>query len=327
MPDQTIQNTEKEDIVITRILDAPVELVWKAWTEPERVTHWWGPKYYTSPSCKIDLREGGRYIFCMRAPQEQGGGDSYTSGVYLKIVPMEHLEFTQGLSDENGNRIDPSQLGMPPDFPKEIRTVVTFKPIRADMTELTVTEYGWTPGQMYVYSLAGMQQSIDKLAESLEKGTHTRKITPFLWFNDQAEEAMNFYVSIFKNSKVLNITRFGDEVPGPNGKVRTGTFVLDGQELMALNGGPEFKFNEAVSLYVNCETQDEVDYLWEKLSEGGEKGDCGWIKDKYGLSWQIVPTVLGEMLSDPDSVRAKRVTEAMLKMKKLDIAGLKQAYG
>ena len=154
-----------------------------------------------------------------------------------------------------------------------------------------------------------------------------QKITPFLWFDDQAEEAMHFYVSIFKNSKILNITRFGDEVPGPKGKVMTATFVLDGQELMALNGGPEFKFNEAVSLYVNCETQEEVDYLWEMLSEGGEKGECGWLKDQYGLSWQIVPTVLGEMLSDPDPVRAKRVTEAMLKMKKLDIPSLKQAYG
>jgi predicted 3-demethylubiquinone-9 3-methyltransferase (glyoxalase superfamily)/uncharacterized protein YndB with AHSA1/START domain len=326
MSDETVQSGEKEDIVITRILDAPVELVWRAWTQPEHVMRWWGPKYYTSPSCKIDFREGGKYIFTMRAPENQGGQDSYTSGVYLKIVPMERLEFTQGLSDENGDRIDPAQIGMPPDFPQEIRTVVTFKRIREDMTELTITEYGWTPGQMYVYSLAGMQQSIDKLAESLKKGSIIKKITPFLWFDDQAEEAMNFYISIFKNSRILRITRFGDEVPGPKGKVMTATFVLDGQELMALNGGPEFKFNEAVSFFVNCETQEEVDELWEKLSEGGEKGECGWLKDKYGLSWQIVPTILGEMLNDPDPFKAKRATEAMLKMSKLDIAGLKQAY-
>jgi predicted 3-demethylubiquinone-9 3-methyltransferase (glyoxalase superfamily)/uncharacterized protein YndB with AHSA1/START domain len=326
MSDETVQSGEKEDIVITRILDAPVELVWRAWTQPEHVMRWWGPKYYTSPFCKIDFREGGKYIFTMRAPENQGGQDSYTSGVYLKIVPMERLEFTQGLSDENGDRIDPAQIGMPPDFPQEIRTVVTFKRIREDMTELTITEYGWTPGQMYVYSLAGMQQSIDKLAESLKKGSIIKKITPFLWFDDQAEEAMNFYISIFKNSRILRITRFGDEVPGPKGKVMTATFVLDGQELMALNGGPEFKFNEAVSFFVNCETQEEVDELWEKLSEGGEKGECGWLKDKYGLSWQIVPTILGEMLNDPDPFKAKRATEAMLKMSKLDIAGLKQAY-
>jgi uncharacterized protein YndB with AHSA1/START domain len=157
----------KEDLVVTRILNAPLELVWKAWTEPERVMRWWGPKYYTSPSCKIDLRAGGKYIFAMRAPAEQGGQDSYTAGVYKRIVPMELLEFTQGLSDQDGNPIDPASIGMPPDFPKEIRTVVTFKAI-GEMTELTVTEYGWTPGQMYVYSLAGMHQSIDKLAESLK---------------------------------------------------------------------------------------------------------------------------------------------------------------
>jgi len=162
-----VGNQQKEDIIITRILDAPIELVWKAWTDPEHVKRWWGPKYYTSPSCKIDLREGGKYIFAMRAPKEQGGQDSYTAGVYTKIVPMERLEFTQGLADKDGNRIDPAQAGMPPDFPKEIRTVITFK-AKGEMTELIITEYSWTPGQMMVYSYAGMHQSIDKLAESLK---------------------------------------------------------------------------------------------------------------------------------------------------------------
>jgi uncharacterized protein YndB with AHSA1/START domain len=159
-------NPQKLELVVTRIIDAPLELVWKAWTEPERVMRWWGPKDYTSPFCKIDLREGGKYIFCMRAPQEQGGQDSYTSGIYLKIVPLQRLEFTQGLSDKDGNRIDPAQLGMPPDFPREIRTEIIFKP-KSNFTELIITEHGWMPGQMYVYSLAGMHQSIDKLIESL----------------------------------------------------------------------------------------------------------------------------------------------------------------
>ncbi|HZQ08891.1 MAG TPA: SRPBCC domain-containing protein [Anaerolineae bacterium] len=162
-------DTRKEDLVVKRIIDAPLELVWQAWTDPQHVMKWWGPKYYTSPSAKIDLREGGKYVFGMRAPQEQGGQDSYTAGVYTKIVPMERLEFTQGLSDEDGNPIDPAQIGMPPDFPKEIRTVVLFKR-KGDMTELTITEYGWTPSQMYVYSYAGMQQSIDKMAEALARG-------------------------------------------------------------------------------------------------------------------------------------------------------------
>jgi uncharacterized protein YndB with AHSA1/START domain len=162
---------KKQDLVVTRIVDAPVELVWKAWTEPKRVMRWWGPKDYTSPSCKIDLREGGKYIFCMRAPKDQGGQDMYTAGVYKKIVPMERLEFTQGMADKDGNSIDPAQLGMQPDFPKEMRMEVVFKTKKCDMTELTIKHYDWPVsdgGQMYVYALAGWHQSVDKLAESLK---------------------------------------------------------------------------------------------------------------------------------------------------------------
>jgi len=162
-------NTQKETLVVTRIIDAPLALVWKAWTEPEQVVRWWGPKDYTSPTCKIDLREGGKYIFCMRAPKEQGGQDSYTSGIYQRIVPMERLEFTQSLSDQDGNPIDPLKIGMPADFPKELRMVIVFK-AKGSMTELTITEHDWTPSQMFVYALAGMHQTIDKLAASLAQG-------------------------------------------------------------------------------------------------------------------------------------------------------------
>ena len=152
------------------------------------------------------------------------------------------------------------------------------------------------------------------------------KITPFLWFNDQAEEAMNFYTSIFKKSKIGSVSRYGEGGPGQPGSVMTATFELDGQEFMALNGGPLFTFSEAISFFVNCETQMEVDELWEKLTEGGEEGQCGWLKDKYGLSWQIVPSALGELLNDPDAEKAGRVMNAMLQMKKIDIAGLRAAY-
>lgn len=152
------------------------------------------------------------------------------------------------------------------------------------------------------------------------------KITPFLWFDDKAEEAMNFYVSIFKNSKEGKVTRYGEAGPGPKGSVMTATFQLDGQEFIALNGGPHFKFTEAISFSVDCKTQAEVDELWEKLSEGGQKSQCGWLKDRYGLSWQIVPSVLGELLGDKDPEKSKRVMQAMLQMTKIDIATLKQAY-
>jgi len=153
-----------------------------------------------------------------------------------------------------------------------------------------------------------------------------QKITPFLWFDDKAEEAMNFYISIFRNSKVVSVTRYGEAGPRPKGMVMTATFQLEGQQFTALNGGPEFKFTEAVSFYVDCETQQEVDELWEKLSEGGEKGPCGWLKDKYGVSWQIIPTALGQMLQDKDPRKSQNVMQAMLQMTKIDIAALRRAY-
>jgi predicted 3-demethylubiquinone-9 3-methyltransferase (glyoxalase superfamily) len=153
----------------------------------------------------------------------------------------------------------------------------------------------------------------------------TQKITPFLWFDNQAEEAAKFYTSIFKNSKIGRVTRYGETGPGPAGSVMTVAFQLDGQEFAALNGGPVFKFTEATSFVVNCETQEEVDYFWNKLSDGGQEVECGWLKDKYGLSWQIVPTVLFELLQDPDPNRSQRVMKALLQMKKLDIETLKKA--
>jgi predicted 3-demethylubiquinone-9 3-methyltransferase (glyoxalase superfamily) len=153
-----------------------------------------------------------------------------------------------------------------------------------------------------------------------------QKITPFLWFNGQAEEAANLYTSLFKNSKIGNIARYGEAGPGPKGSVMSVTFQLDGQEFIALNGGPQFTFSPAVSFLVSCETQEEVDRLWEKLSEGGRTNRCGWLQDKFGLSWQIVPSVLGKMLHDQDPEKSKKVMKAMLQMEKIDIAGLERAY-
>jgi len=154
----------------------------------------------------------------------------------------------------------------------------------------------------------------------------SQKITPFLWFDTQAEKAANFYVSIFKNSKVTAITRYGDSGPGNKGSVMTVAFTLDGQQFTALNAGPQFPFTEAVSFVVNCETQNEIDYFWEKLSAGGKKVECGWLKDKFGLSWQIVPTEFFEMISNATPQQSNRVMQALMQMEKLDLAKLKQAY-
>jgi len=153
-----------------------------------------------------------------------------------------------------------------------------------------------------------------------------QKITPFLWFDGQAEEAANFYVSIFKNSKIGRVNRYGDHGPGPKGSVMIATFQIDGQDFIALNGGPQFKFSPAISFVVNCETQAEVDHFWEKLSDGGTIQQCGWLQDKFGISWQIVPTALGKLMSDPDPQKTSRVMQALMQMIKIDIQGLEQAY-
>jgi len=153
-----------------------------------------------------------------------------------------------------------------------------------------------------------------------------QKITPFLWFDGQAEEAMNFYTSIFKNSKIVSMMHYGEAGPGAKGTVMSATFEIQGQEFTALNGGPHFKFSPAISFFVNCETQEEVDELWEKLSEGGKTNRCGWLNDKFGVSWQIVPTALGEMLQDKDAEKSQKVMAAMLQMDKLDIETLRRAY-
>lgn len=153
-----------------------------------------------------------------------------------------------------------------------------------------------------------------------------QKIVTFLWFEDKAEEAANFYVSLFKNSKVTGVHRNGDAGPGPKGSVMMVNFQVEGQEFMALNGGPHFKFTPAISLFVNCENQDEVDQLWDRLSEGGRKDRCGWLQDKYGLSWQIIPTALMTLMSDPDREKSARVMKAMLQMDKIDIGRLEEAH-
>jgi predicted 3-demethylubiquinone-9 3-methyltransferase (glyoxalase superfamily) len=152
------------------------------------------------------------------------------------------------------------------------------------------------------------------------------KITPFLTFNNQAEEAVNFYVSVFKNSRILNESRYGEGAPAPAGSLMTATFILEGQEFTALNGGPHFTFAQGFSIFVSCETQAEVDELWEKLSAGGEKGPCGWLTDQFGVSWQVIPTALGQLMQDENPQKAQAVMGAMLQMSKIDIAALRQAY-
>lgn len=153
-----------------------------------------------------------------------------------------------------------------------------------------------------------------------------QKITPFLWFNDNAEQAIELYLSVFKDAKIVNVHRYGDAGPGPKGSIMSATFQLEGQSFMALNGGPHYSFSPAISLFVSCETQAEVDELWKKLSEGGTTNRCGWLTDRFGVTWQIIPSVLGRLLGDKDPQKSQRVMQAMLQMNKIDIAGLERAY-
>jgi predicted 3-demethylubiquinone-9 3-methyltransferase (glyoxalase superfamily) len=175
-------------------------------------------------------------------------------------------------------------------------------------------------GRRRLYSKRGAHA-----ADTTTKDQAMQKITPFLWFDTEGEDAANFYTSVFPNSQIVELTRYGSAGPRPEGTVMTVDFELDGQRFVALNGGPEFTFSEAISFQVSCEDQEEVDRFWDALSEGGEEGPCGWLKDKFGLSWQIVPTALPRLLSDPDKEKAQRVMAAMLRMKKIEIADLEQA--
>ncbi len=308
-------------LTITRVFDAPRDLVFQAWTQPERVKRWWGPKSFTTPVCEIDLRPGGVVRSCMRSPE---GRDFWSQGVYREIVEPERIVCTDSFADEQGNVVSPEHYGLSPEWPVEALITVTLTE-QAGKTRLTLQHSPLPPGRERDLCRQGWEESFDKLADYLAEETHmqTQKITPCLWFDDQAEEAVNFYVSVFPNSKIETITRYGPaaaEAAGrPEGTVLTILFQLRGQKFLALNGGPVFTFSPAISFMVDCRTQAEVDELWEKLSEGGDVQQCGWLQDRYGMSWQIVPTVLGEMLQDKDAEKAERVMKAMLQMKKIDI--------
>lgn len=170
MSDTAAQNVTKKDLVVSRVFEAPVELVWKAWTDPELVMRWWGPDRFTCPSARIDFREGGTSVVCMRAPREFGGQDTYSTWVYKKIVPMQLIEFIQNIADQDGHPVDPVKIGLPPEFPKDMRTVVTFRDLGKGRTEMTVTEYDWTVSPMRGFAEAGLNQSLDKMVAIFVKG-------------------------------------------------------------------------------------------------------------------------------------------------------------
>lgn len=310
-------------ITLERLYVAELQDIWDLWTTKDGIESWWGPGGFTVTVRKLDLRPGGELLYAMTAsdpPQVEymkNAGMPLTQELritYTEIVPLRRLAYIH-VADF-----------IPGVEPYDVATVVELQRaaegVRMKLTLDAMHTDEWTDrALMGWHSQLGKLDAVSAAQKDRKKEQYTmQKITPFLWFDDKAEEAMNFYVSIFKNSKVLGTT------PGPDGSVFGVSFELNGQEIRGMNAGPQFKFSEAISLFVDCETQEEVDELWEKLTAGGEESRCGWLKDKFGLSWQIVPMALSRLMGDKDPEKAGRVMQAMLKMNKIEIAGLQQAY-
>ncbi len=302
---------------ITRTFNAPRDLVWRAWTDMDHFARWFGPKGATCTAVTRDFRPGGMFHYSMTLPD---GKKVWGRALYREIAPQDKLVWVNSFANEAG---EIARHPFADNWPQELLTTVTFVP-DGDKTVITVE---WIP----LSATEAECQTFDANRDSMKggwTGTFERletflvqipristgqKITPFLWFDGQAEAAARFYASIFPDSEITGVSPM------------IVNFRLAGLEFMGLNGGPMFQFNEAVSFFVSCTTQAEVDYYWEKLSAGGSVQQCGWLKDQFGLSWQIVPTALGELMGGPDPERSQRVMQAMLKMVKLDIAGLKAA--
>jgi len=306
-----MKTKEQKMVSVLTKVDAPVEMVWKLWTSPEDIIKWnYASDDWHTPRATNDLREGGKFNIRMEAKNGSEGFDF--AGVYDKVIPNERIEYTMG--DGRKAIIEFYKTN------GKTKIVETFEP--ENTNPVGMQHDGWQSILNNFKRYAEVKSAFAKPS----KITHL--ITPCLWFDRQAEEAANYYVSVFKNSKIIMrsyYTKEGFDIHGmKEGTVMTVEFQINGQPFTALNGGPFFKFNEAVSLQIYCDTQEEIDYYWNTLIEdGGEEGQCGWLKDKFGVSWQIVPSILSNLMTDPE--RAEKVTRALLKMKKLDIRQLKDA--
>jgi predicted 3-demethylubiquinone-9 3-methyltransferase (glyoxalase superfamily)/uncharacterized protein YndB with AHSA1/START domain len=304
----------RHDLTITRTLDAPRALVFRVWTEPEHLAVWWGPHGFTNPECRADARPGGEISIRMVGH----GFDHTMNGTFVEVVPPERLVFDSWLLNDAGETF------------LAIRNTITFADAPGGKTTLTMHAHVTHAGPGSEFPLEGMEdgwtQSLERL-EAYVAGIRETNVTPFLWFNGNAEEAARFYTAVFRNSRIIDVTRYGEAGPGTPGSVMTVTFEVNGLRFIALNGGPEFSFTPAVSFMVHCATQAEVDDYWAKLgADGGTPIQCGWITDKFGITWQIVPDALHELLSDPDPKKAQAVMRAMMQMIKLDEPALRHAY-
>lgn len=312
-------------ITLERTFRASLAEVWALWTTAEGIASWWGPEGFTVTVQHLDLRPGGALYYTMVATAPEMVAYMQQAGMpteqpckitYAEVVPYKRLSYIHlvdfvpevtAYDTETVVELHPTAHG--------VRMVLTLDPMHApEWTQRAVM--GWES------ELGKLAARITALAPAL---TPAPQITPMLWYNFNAEEAVALYLSLFPEGRVLETSHYREGGHGPAGALMTVTFEVAGQRLIALNGGPQYRFTEAVSLMVRCETQEEVDTLWARLTDGGEEGPCGWLKDRYGLSWQIVPTALFEVLAHPDPAAAQRAMAAMFNMKKLDISALRAA--
>jgi predicted 3-demethylubiquinone-9 3-methyltransferase (glyoxalase superfamily) len=316
----------KKRVTLERTFAAPIEDVWELWTTKDGIESWWGPEGFRVEVRKLDLRVGGELLYAMIAAGSEQIAFMQKAGMpritehrngFTDVTPLRRLAYTS-VTDF-----------IPGVAPYEVETVVELEQTKPGV-KMMITFDAMHDAHWTEMATLGWSSELDKLGKVLAANQETRrkpmkKITPFLWFDGQAEQAMKFYTSIFPNSKELSVSRYGEGGLGPAGSVMTASFVLNGEEFVALNGGPQFKFTPAVSFLVNCETQEEVDRYWDRLGAGGREDPCGWLQDKFGLSWQIIPTLLPQLLQDKDKARAGRVMTAMMKMTKIDMKALKEA--
>ncbi len=313
-------------ITLERTFRASLAEVWALWTTAEGIASWWGPEGFTVTVQHLDLRPGGCLYYTMIATAPEMVAYMKQAGMpveqpckitYAEVVPYKRLTYI--------NLVD----FVPEVTAYDVATVVELHPtiegVRMVLSLDPMHAPEWTQR-----AVMGWESELRKLAAQIALVAEARapapRITPVLWFDFNAEEAIAFYLSIFPEGRVLETSRYREGSRGPVGALLTATFEVAGQRLVALNGGPQYRFNEAISMMVRCETQEEVDELWARLTDGGSEGPCGWLKDRYGLSWQIVPTALYELLGDPDPAAAQRAMAAMFKMKKLDIHVLRAAH-
>ena len=315
-----------------REFDAPRALVWQAWTDPKHLAQWWGPNGFSTTTSAFDMRPGGVWRFVMHGPD---GRDYENRITFDEIVKPERIRYHHG----GGSDVEPVQfrttvtfedLGVQPDPPHPARRVPVGRRARARHQGLRRRQgRGRRRCHASPPTWPRFRPEYQRNPTRRTPCQPCKEITPCLWFDTEAEAAANHYVSIFKNSKIVKIGRYGKEGKEVTGKeagsVMAVEFEIEGQKFVALNGGPQFKFDEAISFQISCETQAEIDHFWSKLTDGGKEVQCGWLKDKFGLSWQVIPKMLTELLGHSNPDKAGRVMKAMLQMKKFDIAALQKA--